>query len=234
MTKAQAREGTWWTKARVMLCAALLLLLVAGMAGAVPDLQLFIPGATYDATTETWITTASSFDLQVIGANDVIEDVQVSAALVPSTTDPSSGTITMTGGTGPQSSFTQGTPLRGDGNPLPSHGIFPPPDGTWFVTLPVGDFTPQYTVYDMQPGSSGSALGEIKTIHVEITGFPAVHFDAFDHTVVNDNHVRYVFAPFSHDAEQVPEPGTFALLGSGALSVVGFGLRARRQRPGSN
>ena len=44
---------------------------------AVPNLQLYVEGATWDPVTETWVTTLSEFDIQVIGANVSIADVNV-------------------------------------------------------------------------------------------------------------------------------------------------------------
>jgi len=214
----------------VLSCAvvALMACLVATPAGAVPDLQIYIEGATYDAASETWVTESPSFDLQVIGANDVISDVKLCAALIPADTDPSTGSITFTpiGFTaGAQIPFTFGTPLMGDGSALPSHGIYP----AEYTVLPIGDFTPSYTVEDMVGG--GSALGEIKTIHVDVTGFDKVHFDAYNHVGTGD-HARYIKAPFSHDGEgggnggNTPEPGTLALL---TLGLTGT-LAALRRR----
>ena len=72
-------------------------------------------------------------------------------------------------------------------------------------------------------------VGQINVYRVEITGYDMVHFDAFDHMVSGD-HIRYVKAPFSHDASgggtpPIPEPGTLALLGGG---LAGLAMRRRR------
>lgn len=48
---------------------------------AVPKLQLYIPGATYDTTTETWIIESYKYELWITGANVTIEDVRFAAAV---------------------------------------------------------------------------------------------------------------------------------------------------------
>ncbi|MBU4259091.1 MAG: choice-of-anchor N protein [Proteobacteria bacterium] len=51
---------------------------------AVPNLQIYIPGATYED--ETWVIDKYDFELWVIGANDILEDVKFAAA-VPTNQD---------------------------------------------------------------------------------------------------------------------------------------------------
>jgi hypothetical protein len=48
---------------------------------AVPNLQIYIPGATYDYVTDTWVINSYEYELWVTGANVTIEDVRFAAAV---------------------------------------------------------------------------------------------------------------------------------------------------------
>ncbi|WP_136526843.1 choice-of-anchor N protein [Geomonas ferrireducens] len=232
---------------RKLILAAAAALMFSTSAFAEPVLQLYIPGATYDST-ETWVTTSSSFTLWVLGwgNKEPITNVFLSAAFKTGET----GTITLTPTTaappvidpstpsaptvGPSGVGTQ--PVLGDGSLLPSHGIYG--DGTSWVSFGLGDFT----LTDSMIGdfsvvapdlSTLSTPGQINAYTVDITGYASgVHFDAYDH-ILSGNHVSYLFAPFSHDAEgggnpPVPEPGTIVLLGAGFLGLAIYGKRRQR------
>ena len=83
----------------------------------------------------------------------------------------------------------------------------------------------------MQPGETGSALGEIKTVSISISGYSWAHFDAYDH-ILSKSKIKYVFAPFSHDAESapIPEPASLLLLGSGLFALKLFGYRREKAK----
>jgi len=216
------------------LCGVFILLAIAAPqpAWAVPDLQLFVEGATYDPQTETWVTASSTFNLQVLVANHALEDVYVAVAIPPDV-DPTSGTVMM-GGSPVTIGSSPGTPTMSNGHALPGHGIYPTYFGTYYVgpLLTPSAATP---VQDMQPGGGGgwSTLGLTVNIPVSISGFGSVHFDVYDH-IAGDTKVR--FAPFSHDAEYAPEPSSLLLLLSGTGGMLGLGVCRRvvsRRRRGS-
>lgn len=129
--------------AKLVWLVALTATIVCGVdrAIALPTLQLYIEGATYDPNTETWVIGKSEFVLWVIG--DVqkfgaIYDVKLAAAVRSN----ESGNITLTPTTThlvtdpslpptptPTSNFPSddgAIPIMHDGRPLPSHGIYGP------------------------------------------------------------------------------------------------------------
>ena len=207
----------------VLLTAALCLAGGIGTANAVPVLQIYIEGATYDDASETWILEGDgTFRLWVIGdvsSYGTIEDVMLAAAVNSGET----GTITVTGttidGDGSFGGITDNSianggstltgtfngdgevPVMGDGGDLPTHGIYGA--GTSFYQFELGDFT----LTDSQIGDfidafplSFPTTGQINAYDITVEGFTQVHFDAFDH-IEGGNDGKYVFAPFSHDGE---------------------------------
>ncbi len=203
-------------------------LLIFGSAGAVPTLQLFIAGGTYDEGTDTWVTNSNSFDLYIIGANEALSDVMVSMALdLPVSSDPNGDvSIDIDGNT--YDDWVYGTPML-----LPPHGIFP----TWYSEFNAGDFGliggvnnvnyPSYYDPSVQGYLANSnTLGEYRRFHVTLSGTDYTHFDGYFYFQDKKGNTKIKFAPFSHDAESsvVPEPGTMALFGLGSL---GLGLVRR-------
>jgi len=227
--------------AKLVWLVALTATIVCGVdrAIALPTLQLYIEGATYDPNTETWVIGKPEFVLWVIG--DVqkfgtIYDVKLAAAVKSD----ESGTITLKPTTTslvddpsepptptPTANFPSpdgAVPKMGNGDPLPTHGIYGP--GVKFHEWSLGDFT----LIDSPIGDFSSGFptkfpswGQINAYIVEVSGFSWVHFDAYDHIVKSNPGAKYVFAPFSHDAEYTPEPAAFALF------LLGVALLLRRK-----
>jgi hypothetical protein len=200
-------------------------LLIVGSANAVPDLQLFIAGGTYDQSTDTWVTNSSTFDLYVIGANVAMSNVLVSMALnIPASEDPNGSVAIGVDGT-PYDSWTYGTP-----NLLPPHDIFP----AWYTEFNSGNYgliggvgttvAPElYNPSTMGYLSNSNTLGEFKKFTISISGTDYAHFDGFFYFKDRKDHTKIQFAPFSKDAESqhstVPEPTSMALFGLGMLGM---------------
>jgi PEP-CTERM motif len=215
----------------VLLTAALCLVLGMGTANAIPILQVYIEGATYDDATDTWVVeNDGSFRIWVIGnvegegGKGTIEDVMLTAAVsTQEITD--GGTIALDGttvdGDGELNDVTDpsaasdpgaGTlsadgaiPTLGDGSSLPNHGQFGA--GTSFYQFSLGDFS--LTDSEISDFNGIDAFPDIDDGN--FTG----QINAYDVTVSGFttihfdafNHVEgqtkamYIFAPFSHDGE---------------------------------
>ncbi|MBN2654849.1 MAG: choice-of-anchor N protein [Nitrospirae bacterium] len=222
---------------------------------AYPALQLYIDGASYDETTESWSISASNFDIWIIGdlKNGDIFDVKLTTTFYGT-----SGSINFT----PKTTIKitdPSIPTNDPDNPsvvsginfphydtgvhpvLPPHGIF---DSTsvwadFFLgdfTLkdsPIGDFMTEYP-------SSFDSTGQINVYSVSLSGWEKVHFDAYgfkaDGGLYYTDNITYnllpgvttVNAPFSHDATttNIPEPSTLILLAAGLFFI---GLYSRKK-----
>lgn len=220
---------------------------VVGQGNAIPVLQLYIEGATYDPVNETWLVTRPSFTLWVIGNVEgfgTIYDVRLAAAV----RNNEEGTITLTPTTTtllfdpslpPQPQPTANFPspegaiplMPPNNRPLPKHDVYT--SGVRFYEWKLGDMTLKDSpVGDFVYGFPASfpKQGQINAYLVKVSGFSWVHFDTYGY-IQSGGHQgrqRSVFAPFSHDALHTPEPGLVILL------MGGLGLlyhRRRRKKP---
>lgn len=222
------------------------LVLLTASAFAVPDIQIFIDGATYDWGDQTWVaTTGGSVDVYVISANEAKTDIIVALALGAGD-DPSTMTVDFGGSVVNPGDWVYGfPPTPPDWNPggdLSPHSIYP----TYYAEIGTGPYGLGQMVGDVQPdtlnggeywdptatpafpAAPANAAGDWKMFTMNITGpiGSSVHIDAF---TLDGNGEVYRFAPYSHDGTTtlVPEPGTIVLMGSG---LFGLGLRAYRKR----
>lgn len=218
-------------------------MLMSASSFALPAIQLYIDGATYDWGTQTWVTDGTSVDLYVVCSMD-LQNVMISAALsqteFPMGTDPNgTASVTFNGSAGTAWVYgyppfaTSGTWDHGDD--LAPHDVFP----TWYSEFNSGDYVVANGggIGDVQPiggvyfdPSQGyinsNQQGYIKKFTVDVSGADYVHFDAY--TVNPDGSIAY-FAPFSHDGEvNVPEPGTMLLFAAG-LAGAGMYRRMRNK-----
>jgi hypothetical protein len=212
-----------------------LVALISGTAFAVPTLQLFSENATYDPVTQSWIITENPFVLQILGADQpnqlsLIDDVTLFIA-VPD----SSGSITIQGISTSLESGAFG-PLTFDdddiinGEPpfagqFPPHGIYP----TFFISIPLEDLQVNdasdtiINSVDIAEGITppGTDTGDIDLYQISYSGFSFLHMDLVGTTHYSGNKPSsQEFAPFSHDATAVPEPGTVMLLGGGLIGLA--------------
>jgi len=218
---------------KALLCTLLMACLVPA-AFAVPNLQLYIPGGTYNHSSETWISSSQNFEIWVIASNldhlsSPIYDVTLTAALA-SGQAPIGGALTVTPVGGSAHTFGLGEYQHGnppatgsDAGDLPSHGIFP----TNYVEFLCASQTsaPYVDTYNM-PDGGGPTHGNIFKFYVSTT-YSMVHFDAYGFLRSHDG--KFIKAPFSHDAEMtaVPEPASMLLFGIG-LAGAGIVRKLRK------
>ena len=231
--------------------------LTADKAQAIPALQLGpgIGSWSYDTVTDTWVTgdnplqleaTANATTLNGGNGNYAWDNLDpsrfaylvVSAIpMTPLTEPPSLFDITVENDGAVLSLFNSGNgaPPLNDPNSLAPHDIF----DTYFEIYEFSFDGALVGISDTQPGGTGTGQGYLELFDITINSMaPSVqrlHFDLF--TVQGaagwapdgpaSNRLVEAFAPFSHDAEVVPEPSSALLFGVGAL-IASAGLRRRR------
>lgn len=249
------------SKQKIAGALALAAAFAPGTAFAEPILQLYVEGSTYDNTHESWVFDPGSSDpvrLWVIGNVDggggkgTISDVKisivyddpgtpVSISLTPSTTggyggvaDPSTPSAPVLNKIVDDGSL----PQLADGSNIPAHGVYG--SGAEWQEFGLGDFdltdSPIADFFQTFPTSFTADAGQINVYELSVVGdITDLHIDAYNH-VFAGNHVRYLTAPFSHDAGTgvnepvpVPEPGSLALFLTGLLACGPFAARKIRR-----
>lgn len=222
------------------LVALAAVLALAPAARAVPALQVYIEGATYDDQEESWkITSPSNTPLRLWAVGNIagpggkgpIYDVKaafayssgagdVSIDITPSTTNGFGGYTDPSVAAAPTliATHTDGSqPVRSDGKKLAKHGVYG--NGTAWQEWSFGDFTatdsPIADFMDAFPLAPVEASGQINAYEINVTGLVEgewVHVDLYGSILDRQGRIKSVFAPFSHDAE-------FALLNAPGTST---------------
>ena len=217
------------TQVRSLLFTALMAL--ASTAVAVPALQVYSDGASYDIADESWAISGPSFTLQALATNqsnttgftNVTQAYLSLATMGDVAADAAISIFHTESGTTATYSFADlifGTPPDASGD-LASHGIY----DTYFAEFGflLGDSC-LACVSDMVDGSAAKN-GWVNNFEISFSGFDMLHIDLY---TLNSSGGISLFAPFSHDAyaTSVPEPTPLILLGIGLLA---FGIIKRRK-----
>ncbi len=233
-------------------------IIVSTSAYAIPILQLYAEGATYDYDTESWVLTpegSSSGEPFIIwaignvdgpgGAGD-ISNVKLAVAydksfspeisITSTTASPEFGFADPSTPADPVwlRTVTDGSvPQLSSGKDLPSHGEYG--EDTYWQEYYLGDFTltdsPTADFIGSFPTEIFPETGQINAYSVSVTGLHGgiLHFDLYDSV---KSGTKATFSPFSHDAvgaSIVPEPTSLLLLGTG-LGVLGLiGSRKKKK-----
>jgi hypothetical protein len=222
---------------------------------ALPSLQLDINPGTYDNVTQTTVATTSQFTLRAFGQGVTLASpYYISMAVVDASGNAvgpanvglgsfvfNGETIDVTG------DMSFGNPpleaaIAHDPGDLAPHGIFPTFFAERSFMFSAGNTIAAYNVQGDVPTAGSMFFADFAVDVANLATGYAIHFDLYSEEAgrcgagtgscadidVDD------FAPFSHDAQsgdprvppnEVPEPGSLALLGLGALAAA---RRARK------
>lgn len=222
-------------------------LLLAGLVSvpvfALPSLQLGPDGSPewfYDNTSETWTLTGLSGGVYAYanawGSADYAWSTEgesriayLSIAAAPKTETVPAFDVSVFNDSIELSIFESGygAPPLADEDDLKNHDL-----------SPHGVFDTYYEVYQFefngsagligntQPGDTGTGTGFSELFNITINsltlGTEGIHIDLY---TIDDQNQVFAFAPFSHDAAFVPEPGGLALMGLGLLVISFLGSR---------
>lgn len=201
-----------------------------GTAYAVPALQLYMPGSTYDPGSESHVISHIPFALQVLGASKNGNINRINSPYlhiaVPQGSWEDGTTVTLTG-PGHESGVTISAWSFGQPAALSPHGIYPTHYASLLLPdMDVGNGTD--IIKDYIPGGTGQDTGVIYEYEVSYTGAAGLHMDASGIALMKNDRTQPVFAPYSHDADSdnhAPEPASMLVVAAGVA-----GLAARRKR----
>ncbi len=209
------------------------------VAHAVPVLQLGPDAgdtqATYDSGTQTWLLGNDggtfTFNAYNLGTDSLTAYIIV-ASIPMLTTDVFDISVVNDSATVSLFDSGYGTPPFEDPNSIAPHGIYDTYSEIYEITFN----GPQVTVYDVEPGQTGTASGYVENISITLNWadptLTGIHIDLFtaDWDETKAQKIVTGFAPFSHDAQVndtsvVPVPAAVWLFGSGLLGLVGIARR---------